>query len=138
MKPYFTKFFISRQIQVTDLANPTKKKFQALFLKIGEYLLLTFVVKVDCAHSQFGLFRDLVGWADQVCIADDPAAYALLAQIVRERRVSPARGFAQALVVRPFGCGVGACAGCAVRTDRGFRLACTHGPVFDLLELRQG
>ncbi len=84
------------------------------------------------------LFREMVGWADQVCIAEDPAGFPALAEIVRERRVSPVRGFAQALVAPAFACGVGACRGCAVSTGRGFRLACTDGPVFDLLELRQG
>lgn len=28
-------------------------------------------------------------------------------------------------------CGFGICLGCAVKTDRGFRYVCSHGPVFD-------
>ena len=55
---------------------------------------------------------------------------------VREVRVGPGKHFAQALVVPPMACGVGACQGCAVQVERGVRLACTDGPVFDLLELR--
>ncbi len=31
-------------------------------------------------------------------------------------------------------CGFGVCLGCAVKTTRGNRLACTHGPVFDASE----
>jgi hypothetical protein len=31
---------------------------------------------------------------------------------------------------------VGACQGCAVQTAHGTRLACSDGPVFDLLELQ--
>jgi dihydroorotate dehydrogenase electron transfer subunit len=90
--------------------------------------------------SGLDLFPDLVRWADCVCIAPlhskDPATYPALAEIVREVRVMPGRGFAQALVVPPMACGVGACQGCAVPVARGTKLACTDGPVFDLLELQ--
>jgi dihydroorotate dehydrogenase electron transfer subunit len=90
--------------------------------------------------SVLGLFPNLVRWADCVCIAplhpDDPATYSALAAIVREVRVRPAERFAQALVVPPMACGVGACQGCAVPVVRGTQLACTDGPVFDLLELQ--
>jgi dihydroorotate dehydrogenase electron transfer subunit len=81
-------------------------------------------------------FPDLVRWADTVCVASDPATYRPLAEIVRQVRVGPGRRFAQALVVPPMACGVGACQGCAVPTARATKLACTDGPVFDLLELR--
>ena len=90
--------------------------------------------------SALDLLPDLVRWADCVCIAplhpDDPATYPALAEIVREVRLEPGHHFAQALVVPPMACGVGACQGCAVQTTRGTKLACTDGPVFDLLELR--
>jgi dihydroorotate dehydrogenase electron transfer subunit len=86
--------------------------------------------------SALDLFPSLVHWADCVCIADDPAIYPALADIVRETRVGPGRRFAQALVAPPMACGVGACQGCAVPVARGTKLACTDGPVFDLLELR--
>ena len=86
--------------------------------------------------SILDLFPDLVRWADCACIADDPATYPALAEIVREVRAGSGRRFVQALVVPPMACGVGACQGCAVSVARGTRLACTDGPVFDLLELR--
>ncbi len=86
--------------------------------------------------SALNLFPDLVRWADCVCIADDPATYPALAETVREVRVGPGHRFAQALVVPPMACGVGACHGCGVEVARGTKLACTDGPVFDLLELR--
>ena len=86
--------------------------------------------------SALDLFPDLVRWADCVCAACDPATYPALAETVREVRLGPAERFAQALVVPPIPCGVGACQGCAVEVTRGFKLACTDGPVFDLLELR--
>ena len=92
--------------------------------------------------SALDLFPDLVRWTDCVCAACDPVVYPALAEAVREVRLGPVKGrakdcpFAQALVVPPPGCGVGACQGCAVSMADGFKLACTDGPVFDLLELR--
>ncbi len=91
--------------------------------------------------SPLDLFPDLVRWADCVCIASDPTTYPALAETVREVRMLPPlaggdRGGVQALVMPPLACGVGACQGCAVQVARGTKLACTDGPVFDLLELR--
>ena len=86
-------------------------------------------------RSGLEAFAGLARWADCVCIAGEPASYLALAQVVRDVRVNPRADFAQALVVPPMLCGVGACQGCAVRVARGIRLACTDGPVFDLLEL---
>jgi len=98
------------------------------------------IVTADGSAGQRGsmldLFPDLVRWADCACIADDPATYPALAEIVRDVRAGSGRRFAQALVVPPVACGVGACQGCAVSVVRGTKLACTDGPVFDLLELR--
>ena len=82
------------------------------------------------------ILPDLVRWADCIGIACDPATYPALAQIVQTTRIRPGQGFAQALVAPTIACGVGACQGCAVQVARGVRLACTDGPVFDLLELR--
>jgi dihydroorotate dehydrogenase electron transfer subunit len=81
------------------------------------------------------LLPDLVRWADCVCAASDPADYPAMAGVVREVRIGPSRRFAQALVVPALVCGVGACQGCAVKVARSTRLACTDGPVFDLLDL---
>lgn len=86
--------------------------------------------------SNLDLFPELVRWADCVCIADDSLVYPELAEIVRQVRAGPSRRFAQALVAPPMACGVGACQGCAVPVAHGTGLACTDGPVFDLLELR--
>jgi NAD(P)H-flavin reductase len=102
------------------------------------------VVTADGSAGHHGsvldLFPDLVRWADCICIAPlkqtAPATYPALAEIVREVRVGPAERFAQALVMPPMICGVGACQGCAVPVAHGTKLACTDGPVFDLLELR--
>ncbi len=86
--------------------------------------------------SALDLFPDLVRWADCVCVAGDPASYSALAEVVRQVRIRPDRHFGQALVAPPVVCGVGACQCCGVEVARGIKLACTDGPVFDLLELR--
>ena len=41
----------------------------------------------------------------------------------------------QVSVETPMACGFGVCLGCSVRTVRSYRLACTHGPVFDAREV---
>jgi dihydroorotate dehydrogenase electron transfer subunit len=97
------------------------------------------IVTADGSAGQKGstldLFSDLARWADCICIAGERDSYSALAHIVREVRLEPGPDFAQALVVPPLVCGVGACQGCAVETARGTKLACTDGPVFDLLAL---
>lgn len=82
------------------------------------------------------LCADLACWAGCVCVACDSAIEPALAQTVREVRVAPGARFAQALPMPPMACGVGTCRGCAVQVARGFKLACTDGSVFDLLELQ--
>jgi NAD(P)H-flavin reductase len=97
------------------------------------------IVTADGSAGQKGspldLFPELARWADCVCIAGEQDTYPALAHILREVRLGPGPGFAQALVVPPLVCGVGACQGCAVETTHGIKLACTDGPVFDLLAL---
>jgi dihydroorotate dehydrogenase electron transfer subunit len=85
--------------------------------------------------SPLELFPDLARWADCICIAGKPETYPPLADIVREVRLGPRPDFAQALVLPPLVCGVGACQGCGVEAAHGIKLACTDGPVFDLLAL---
>ena len=41
----------------------------------------------------------------------------------------------QVSVETPMACGFGVCLGCSVRTVHSYRLACTHGPVFDSREV---
>lgn len=120
------------------LSAPTATQLPPLWLlpPALEVHLVTADGSVGHHGSPLDLFPDLVRWADCTCITSDVATYPALAQIVREVRVRPGHRFAQALVVPPMACGVGACQGCAVLAARGTRLACTDGPVFDLLELR--
>lgn len=44
----------------------------------------------------------------------------------------------QVSVETPMACGFGVCLGCSVRTVSSYRLACTHGPVFDAREVVWG
>ncbi len=77
----------------------------------------------------------LLAWADRVLVAADPVLYMALAEVVLDTRLMPGPDFAQALLLPTIVCGVGACQGCAVRTRRGTRRACTDGPFFSLLDL---
>jgi dihydroorotate dehydrogenase electron transfer subunit len=78
---------------------------------------------------------DLLTWAGRMLVAGDRSLYPTLAEAVRQARLGLAEDFAQALVLPTIVCGVGACQGCAVSTRRGYHLACTEGPFFDLLTL---
>jgi dihydroorotate dehydrogenase electron transfer subunit len=100
--------------------------------------------QVGHTGSVLDLLPDMVPWADCICIAAGPEMYPAMADTVlranSQGRLIPsgAKGrqrFAQALVVPPMPCGVGACQSCAVSTRRAPKLACTDGPVFDLLRL---
>lgn len=78
--------------------------------------------------------RELVAWAECICVAVDMARYPALARLVKDVRFQPQTDFAQALVRVPMPCGVGACQVCRVSTRHGERRACVDGPVFDLMD----
>lgn len=78
---------------------------------------------------------ELITWADKVCCACVTERYSGLAALVRQARIQPAAGFAQALVNVNMPCGYGACEVCRVQTRHGEKKACVDGPVFDLLNL---
>ena len=152
-KPSETRFFPKDSVSLSVallLSAPTAARLYPI--RLLPPALEVHVVTADGSAGHHGsileLFPDLVRWADCTCIAADPAIYPGLAEIVREVRIGPGHRFAQALVVPPnafrradafrcaMACGVGACQGCAVEVARGTKLACTDGPVFNLLELR--
>lgn len=81
--------------------------------------------------------RDLLTWADQICVALPPEQLAPLAEALRTVKYRWERGFASALLEVPLVCGLGACGVCAVETRKGQRLACVDGPVFDLRDLTE-
>lgn len=88
------------------------------------------------SRSHLEVFRDLVGWADRVFVVTERGLHSALAREIEQSRMAPTRDFAQALVVPTMVCGAGVCQSCAVAVLDGIKLACTDGPVFDLLELR--
>jgi dihydroorotate dehydrogenase electron transfer subunit len=129
----------NREVSVTLLLS-TSTAVELYPIQMLPSALEVHLVTADGSAGHHGsaldLFPDLARWADCVCIAQDPVIYPTLAEIVRKVRIKPDHHFAQALVVPPVVCGVGACQGCAVEVARGTKLACTDGPVFDLLELQ--
>ena len=78
---------------------------------------------------------ELLGWADQVCLALDAVRYPDLAALIYATRLSPRDKYAQAFVQVPMPCGTGVCDICLVSTQSGEKHVCTDGPVFDLLQL---
>lgn len=85
------------------------------------------------AGTALDLLPELAQWADQVFTVGNPEWYAALVQGLREHRLRVGEGLVWGLVapgIMP--CGLGVCGGCAVETRRGYRLACSDGPVFDL------
>lgn len=88
--------------------------------------------------SVVDLLPDLLRWADAVCCLGTPGLYRELRGQIESVRFRLEPGFAQALVTGPplHGCGVGSCLACVVPVERGYRLACVDGPVFDLAALR--
>jgi hypothetical protein len=78
--------------------------------------------------------RELVAWAECICIAGDMARYPALARLIRDVRFQSRPDFAQALVRVSMPCGVGVCDICRVTTRHGERRACVDGPVFDLMD----
>ena len=78
--------------------------------------------------------RELMAWAECICVAADVVRYPALARLVKDVRYLPQADFAQALVRVSMPCGVGACDICRVTTRHGERHACVDGPVFDLMD----
>ena len=81
-----------------------------------------------------GRLRELIAWTECVCLACSSDRYPAFARMVEMVRFQVQPDFGQALVRLPMPCGVGACEVCRIKTRRGERQACTHGPVFDLLD----
>ena len=82
------------------------------------------------------LLPDVLGWADRVCATGSRTLYRALRTGIDSRQALQPRNFAQVLLHDiTLACGVGACIACAVEGERGPRLACIEGPVFDLRDL---
>jgi len=81
------------------------------------------------------LSSEALAWADCLAAAIPSAAWLPLRQRIEAVRVTLVPGFAQMWADTPLACGVGRCGACALETRRGWQLACTDGPVFDLAEV---
>jgi len=80
--------------------------------------------------------KELLRWADQLCVAAEMTVYQPLAYEIQQQRYQLEAGFAQVLVDADLLCGVGACLACVVPTaNGGVTRACVHGPVLDLTVL---
>jgi NAD(P)H-flavin reductase len=77
--------------------------------------------------------RELLLWAERVCLACDPERYPALAALVKQVRLQPQPDFAQAVIQTSMPCGVGVCDICRVVLPGGEFRTCVEGPVFDLL-----
>jgi len=136
--PLITQCAEARQNTALVLATPDAAASPFPLSALPPSLEIYIVKKDDpagSARSTADTLAQLAEWTDCICIADEPAGYPGLARTLRENRLRPSHSLAQALVVPPIVCGTGACQGCAVATKSGVKLACTDGPVFDLLEL---
>jgi dihydroorotate dehydrogenase electron transfer subunit len=88
------------------------------------------------AGTALDLIPELAQWADQIYAVGAPEWYGALVRTVEVHRLRLGEGLMWGLIapeVMP--CGLGACDGCAVDTRRGYQLACTDGPVFDLTKI---
>ncbi len=89
----------------------------------------------DGSAGKKGLATDwlpsLVKWADQIFACGPIPMYLTMAGMADEFEGKSV----QILLEQVMGCGVGACRGCAVPTNRGMKMVCQDGPVFDLREI---
>lgn len=90
------------------------------------------VATEDGSAGHKGLVTELLRpHASQAVFACGPAA--MMRAAARIARAAGASCWVS--LETPMACGFGICLGCAVRTKRGFRYVCTHGPVFEAADL---
>jgi dihydroorotate dehydrogenase electron transfer subunit len=74
---------------------------------------------------------EVFDWADFIAIDTDASRLNALVEVRKRDPIIPAVQV-QALLDLPLPCGLGVCSACAVRKGRSWKLACQHGPVFDI------
>jgi len=80
---------------------------------------------------------DMLSWADFVALDLPLKSLSVLRTTLGLMPHTQLSCQAQALITSPMPCtGMAACGVCAVPARRGYKLACKHGPVFDLSTLR--
>ncbi len=79
---------------------------------------------------------EVVPWANYMALVSDLKHFTELADTLGLNLTDPLKLRAEVLVQTPLVCGgIGECGVCAVKTRRGWKLACKNGPVFDLGQL---
>lgn len=82
------------------------------------------------------LLPELLQWADVVYATGTATLFASLRHQMAEVRLGVSQDFLYGLIEQPFfGCGIGACLACSIKTETGPQQVCTDGPVFDLVSL---
>ncbi len=97
------------------------------------------IIRAEDNHTWSDMVMTL-GWADQVLATvgagDEPALFADILRLMRERRNELPANFVFGLSQRALPCGVGACHACILQLRGARKLACLDGPAFDLTTLR--
>jgi dihydroorotate dehydrogenase electron transfer subunit len=80
---------------------------------------------------------ELALWADAVCAVGSTEFYQQLKTHLAQKRMHLSSDFAQVLITEApiHVCGVGVCALCPIATEKGLKMVCQDGPVFDLTAL---
>jgi hypothetical protein len=88
--------------------------------------------------SPLSALPEIAPWADYLALDAPRAALAAIHEILHPDSRTSFSGYAQEILIEtPLPCGgMAECGVCAVRTRKGYRLACKDGPVFDLETLR--
>lgn len=126
-----------KSVLLVQEAPTVAQLFPPAVLPLGvEVRLITEDGSRGHAGKALDILPEFAQWADQVCAVGHPEWYRDLVRVLREHRLSVGEGLAWGLIapeIMP--CGLGVCGGCAVDSGRGYQLACTDGPVFDLIKL---
>ncbi len=98
------------------------------------------VVRGDEIGVQWPEMVMTFGWADQVFVAvaqdDEPSRFAEVLRVARETRVEVPRNYIFGVFQPTLPCGIGACSACMLRMGKELVPACTHGPAFDLTQVK--
>ncbi len=96
----------------------------------------TLITTEDGSHGETGKVTDIlpkyVDWADQIFACGPLAMYESIDR--QSRQWSTKNSIQVSLEVR-IGCGIGACFGCSIKTEKGMKQVCHDGPVFNLDEV---
>jgi len=122
------------ELEVPDL--PPEVEIQPLS-KLTEITHWADFLAVDTLPESLSALRQNLGLSQQAKVPIEAQAV-FESHLRRSRRTAPRRvpGPNGVLVITSMPCGgMADCGVCAVTTHRGWKMACKHGPVFDLFDL---